>query len=124
MEFVLRQKSLLKVVPTDFIESENVMKLLETKNIYLYKFGDINNNYIEEIENLFDKWRFCFLYFKKNWFNFPFVHTIYSLSSKDIVPPNNVINEYEYSKYFLINGGNCIVRDMIKTDLSNEIFAT
>ena len=55
LEFVLRQKSLLKVVPTDFIESENVMKLLETKNIYLYKFGDINNNYIEEIENLFDK---------------------------------------------------------------------
>ena len=42
-------------MPTDFIESENVIKLLETKNIYLYKFGDINNNYIEEIENLFDK---------------------------------------------------------------------
>ena len=46
------------------------------------------------------------------------------LSSEDIVPPNNVIVEYEYSKSFLMSGGRYIEKDMLKLDLSNENFAT
>ena len=40
-------------MPTDFIECENVLKLLQSKNIYVYKFGDINDNYIDSIDDLF-----------------------------------------------------------------------
>ena len=49
-------------MPANFIEFENLMKSLETKNMYLYKFGVINDNYIEEIEILFDIMSFFFLY--------------------------------------------------------------
>ena len=42
-------------MPTDFIECENVLKLLQSKNIYLYKSGDINDNYIREIESVIKK---------------------------------------------------------------------
>ena len=46
------------------------------------------------------------------------------LSSEYIVPPNNLIVEYEYSKSFLMSGGRYIEKDMLKLDLSNENFAT
>ena len=49
-------------MPADFIEFENVMKSLETKNMYLYKFGVINDHYIEKIEILFDIVTIFFLY--------------------------------------------------------------
>ena len=35
-----------------------------------------------------------------------------------------MIVEYEYFKSFQISGGNCIVKDMLKTNLINESFAT
>ena len=39
-------------MPTDFIDFKNVMKTLESKNICLYKSGDINDSYIKEVENI------------------------------------------------------------------------
>ena len=53
LEFVLHQISLLKFMPTDFIEFKNVMKTLKPKNIWLYKSGDINYSHIKEIEHIF-----------------------------------------------------------------------
>ena len=42
MEFVLHQISLLTGMPKLFIEFENDMKILESKNIYSYKPDNIN----------------------------------------------------------------------------------
>ena len=48
------------------------------------------------------------------------------LSIEDIVPPSNVIveYEYEYSKKIQTSGGNCFVKDTHKTKKINESFVT
>ena len=74
LEFVLQQISLLKVMSSDFIEFDNVMKSSETKNISLCKFGDINDNYIELIDNLADNDESVSC-IHKNGLRFPIVHT-------------------------------------------------
>ena len=55
---------------------------------------------------------------------FPLFTHNFLKSSADIVPLSNVIVEYEYSKSFLISGGNFVVRYMLKTNLINESFVT
>ena len=47
-------------------------------------------------------------------FTFPLFTQNVLLSIEDIVPPSNMIVEYEYLKSFQIRGGNCIVKDMLK----------
>ena len=50
----------------------------------------------------------------KNGVRFPFTHTRLFLSIEGIVPPINMIFEYEYSKSFQKSGGNCIVKILLK----------
>ena len=60
----------------------------------------------------------------KHEVSFPFVHTRCCSSNEDKVSPSNMVVEYEYSKSFLISGGNYIVKDMPKTYLINESLVT
>ena len=64
-----------------------------------------------------------FLVLKKSSQDFLCSHKMF-LSSEDMVPPSNMIFENKHLKSFQISGGNCIVKDMLKTDLINGSFAT
>ena len=70
------------------------------------------------------KMTILYLLLKKVAKIFPLITQDILLSYQDIVLPTNMIVEYEYSKSFQISGDNCIVKDMLKTNLINESFAT
>ena len=70
LEFVLQQISLLKFMPPDYIKFEYLMTSSEIKNIYLCKFGDIIDNYIKLIDNLFDNDEYVSCIQKKTEFSY------------------------------------------------------
>ena len=70
------------------------------------------------------KMTILYLLLKKVAKIFPLITQDILLSYQDIVLPTNMIVEYEYSKSFQISRDNCIVKDMLKTNLINESFAT